>query len=705
MSALRTSGQMSMFGSLVVAEQLHARSMSTTAAGMPHSPEDGHRRDLSSPGPGRTVLASTEPWAAPFRKAVATLQGGLSGEPIGLIPAAWPTVPGSVDASPALRAAHALGCMWVVGRSFGALPPEADLYDAEVWFTGSDAITKDVTPMALTAAAATLKGTGDAESLGSVLPYVFDLNGPGTRREVIRNPAAAGSRSRRKSGGVYYTPGDVAQFMVESALGRWGTSGLPRTLDPACGTGVFLREMFRQLVRAGYGHLQVLMSLFGVDISATAIDSCAFVLTHDALAAGCNRSPAEVWGTIRSQLTVGDSLTIPKVRASLPFGDDPHRTALPYENFDIVIANPPYAQLGSSLSEAAGRFETLATAASPGTDRFVPFMELMWEATAPNGIACMVIPLSVAYNSQAPFMQLRRCIDRVAGQWSFLFFDRTPDALFGDDVKQRTAIALLDKARPKGVRTSPVNRWTSRNRTSIFSWDRVIPVTSPIDDFIPKLGRAWEAEAYRMLQATTSRFADEWATVSRTAIGDAPGDPSAVLVAGTAYNWLTVVRDARPAQTALSAPSMSPMLRIQLADSTAADFAYGVLCSRLTYWLWRVEGDCFHVQRQFLARLPFSLGFDDQLVAAIAQAGRELWEVLVERPVLSVNGGRETVGYCTYGQEALLDRIDKALVTAFDLPIETVGRLRDYVLKNTVVDSSEAERVASDGRALAAWRM
>jgi hypothetical protein len=465
------------------------------------------------------------------------------------------------------------------------LPREAVLYDAEVWFTGSDGITKVVAPKALKSAIATLRGIGDAESLGSLLPYIFDLHGPGTRREVIRNPAAAGSRSRRKSSGVYYTPGDVARFMVGSALDRWGITDLPRTLDPACGTGVFLREVFRQLIRAGYGPLRVLGSLFGVDISATAIDSCAFVLTHDVLATGCDRSPAEVWGTIRSQLTVGDSLTTPQVRTSLPFGDDLRRTVLPHEKFDIVIANPPYAQLGTSFPQAAGRFDTLTTAASPGTNRFIPFMELMWKVTADDGIACMVVPLSLASNSQAPFVQLRRCMERVAGQWSFLFFDRTPDALFGDDVKQRTAIALLDKARAKGVRTSPVHRWTSRNRPSIFSWDRVIPVIQPIDGFIPKLGCEWEAEAYRVLQAATSRFGDEWVTVTRTTIGDAPADPSAVLVAGTAYNWLSIIRDARPAQTALSVPSTSPMLRIQRSNGTAADVVYGSLCSRLAYWL------------------------------------------------------------------------------------------------------------------------
>lgn len=661
--------------------------------------------DLSSPGPGRTVLASTEPWAAPFRQAVATLRAGLLDEPVGLLPTERPTPPGSLDASPALRAAHALCCMWAVGRSLGTLSPRAGLRDAEVWFTGSDAITKLVTPKALSAAVATLQGTGDAESLGRVLPYVFDLHGPGTRREVIRNPAEEGARSRRKSVGVFYTPGDVARFMVESALGRWGTARLPRILDPACGTGVFLREAFGQLVRQGHGPLTVLCSLFGVDISAAAVDSCAFVLTHDALAVGDMRSPREVWDALRTQLTVGDSLTIPRARAALPFEDDRRRTVLPYENFDIVVANPPYAPLGTRLAEAASRFATLAAGASSGTDRFVAFMELMWETTADDGVSCLVVPLSLAYNSQAPLVQLRRCMDRVAGEWSFLFFDRTPDALFGDDVKQRTAITLLDKTQPKAVRTSPVHRWTSRTRTSIFTWDRALTIASPIGDFIPKLGSGWEAEAYGKLQASAFRFGSDWVTVGRTAIGDASRNPSAVLVAGTAYNWLSIVRDPIPAQAALSSPSMSPMLSVQLRDAAAADFAYGVLCSRLTYWLWRVEGDCFHVQRQFLSRLPFSLAIDDRSVNVIVQAGRNLWDAIVERPVMSVNGGRETIGYCAHGQADLLDRIDTALVAAFDLPIDTVDQLRDYVLKNTVVDSNDAERTASDGRALTAWGM
>ena len=71
---------------------------------------------------------------------------------------------------------------------------------------------------------------------------------------------------------------------------------------------------------------------------------------------------------------------------------------------------------------------------------------------------------------------------------------------------------------------------------------------------------------------------------------------------------------------------MSPLTALRFATSEVADAAYAVLACRLTYWLWRVEGDAFHVQRGFLTRLPFQLGcLDSQTLGALADAGRELW--------------------------------------------------------------------------------
>jgi len=599
--------------------------------------------------------------------------------------------------------------MWAVGRSLGFIGPDSDLGDAEEWFTGDRSATSAIVDADLRVGSAILQSGGQPTSLGPILPYVLDLHAPGTRREAIRDPSNLNSRSRRKQSGVFYTPGDVARFIVASAIDRWCGSGVPSVFDPACGSGVFLRAAFWHLVGRGWRTSEVLDHLFGCDISLAAIESSAFVLTHDALQVDRNLDPLETWKRIRKNLTCGNSLLIPTSCSNATVLQEPsQQTRLPMDRFDVVVANPPYAQLGADAArnDLEYRFDVFSGGISPGSDRYIPFLEFMWILTNDSGVASMVVPLSVAYNSQSAFARLRGCMQNQAGKWSFLFFDRTPDAIFGDDVKQRAAIVLLEKNREAPLLTSSVLRWTSRTRQTIFSWDTVVPFHGSILGFIPKLGSAWETTEYQTLQASTQQFSEDWIETRRVSIGEASRNSNLVFVAGTAYNWLSVMRDPCPAQQGLVSPSESPMLMMRFASPHVADFAYGLLCSRLVYWLWRVESDCFHVQRQFLGRLPVSSATLGQLrVTAIADAARRLWASVVETPVRSVNGGRETIGYCPHGQVDLLDAIDQQLAVGLGLSTATVERLRDFVYANSVVDPRDRERVAVGGRALTAWRM
>ncbi|QYO62284.1 N-6 DNA methylase [Leptolyngbya sp. 7M] len=48
----------------------------------------------------------------------------------------------------------------------------------------------------------------------------------------------------RKSGGIYYTPKPIVQYMVQSTIDQTGLP-LPQILDPACGGGAFLIEAYQ----------------------------------------------------------------------------------------------------------------------------------------------------------------------------------------------------------------------------------------------------------------------------------------------------------------------------------------------------------------------------------------------------------------------------------------------------------------------------
>ena len=59
---------------------------------------------------------------------------------------------------------------------------------------------------------------------------------------------------------------------------------------------------------------------------------------------------------------------------------------------------------------------------------------------AADNAASLVVPLSIAYHQRADYAGCRQAMVIKGGKWRFAFFDREPQALFGEDVKTRNAI-------------------------------------------------------------------------------------------------------------------------------------------------------------------------------------------------------------------------------------------------------------------------
>jgi hypothetical protein len=56
-------------------------------------------------------------------------------------------------------------------------------------------------------------------------------------------------KNKARQDGAYYTPSVLAEFVVSRVLDREVIRNKPRVLDPACGSGIFLVEAFRRIVR------------------------------------------------------------------------------------------------------------------------------------------------------------------------------------------------------------------------------------------------------------------------------------------------------------------------------------------------------------------------------------------------------------------------------------------------------------------------
>ena len=201
-----------------------------------YAPADWLR--LASPSTRRPMSTLVERLGAPVRAVARSLEADLARRSDDLVWAQAPRAGGLgyslATADVGRRAAWWLLGQWLCAYALGAIDPAATLLDAEEWFYGGGA-PLDRQRLAPRGGFVPLEAT-PAEAW-SLLPYLLDPTGQGTRRQVLDSDAHRPDHEHRKKNGVYYTPADVAHFMARAVM-QEGTNTL---LDPACGSGVFLR--------------------------------------------------------------------------------------------------------------------------------------------------------------------------------------------------------------------------------------------------------------------------------------------------------------------------------------------------------------------------------------------------------------------------------------------------------------------------------
>ena len=609
------------------------------------------------------------------------------------------------------RVSRRLVAAWVCGVLLGELDSENTLRDVERWFTGSTTAVGAMQTTASSRAQAILGELVSRVGAHEMLPYALDPVPHEYRRHVLSGSGNGAARAARKKRGSFYTPTDVAEHVVSVALNHANLELHPRVLDPALGTGVFLRATFKALLDRGYKPEEAIACLHGVDIDECVVDMAAFVLLVD-YALACplpaGETVFECWWRIRSQLLAADSLAIFDgfAGAGRMFDENMRSVSWLADGFDVIVGNPPYARLGerTDFTDLAGRFCAYESATC-STDTYLGFVELLCSQLRPEGAGTLVVPMSIGYSTTKPTRKLRTAAVQSRGQWKFEFFDRTPDALFGDDVKQRNAIVTRRADCTFNLTTSQVMRWSSTNRRGLF--DRINHVNMGehcFADGVPKMSSDCQVLAYRILRQASNSFGSTLVNRRRILANEASGDECCLYVAGTAYNWLNTYRTAAAITVGVHNPTTSPVTELTLNSAREADAVYSVLSSRLLYWLWRVEGDAFHVPSGWLQTIPVEKALRvPSAVSHLAELGRSLWAQVKLHPIVSSNGGKATVTYCPHACPDLLDEIDDVILRAIGLPLALADELVEFIRQLTTAgrDSQNSHGLR---RALAPWR-
>ncbi len=174
-----------------------------------------------------------------------------------------------------------------------------------------------------------------------------------------------------KASGATYTPPELAEFVAAEMMREWdGDSGKPlKVLDPAVGEGELLASLLKQLPTSRR------VDVYGFDNNPAAVDAAAERL------AGLHPK-AEL------HLSLGDFLTIACGDAQLGTLFEQPRAA--GDNFDMIIANPPYVR-----TQIMGANAARALAAQFGltgrVDLYHAFILAIAKVLRPHGVAGIIV--------------------------------------------------------------------------------------------------------------------------------------------------------------------------------------------------------------------------------------------------------------------------------------------------------------------------
>lgn len=680
------------------------------------------RTDLAIPRRGHVLSTVVELHGKPIREAAAILAHALAeSHPTPLFPLNEKRIGAPPSArSEAEMAAWAIVSKWVVGVAVEALLPDASLAEAQTWFSGPDQQSPVASARATREAEIALQSNADAKAYAQLLPYLLDPHGPGSRLSVKKDPSTHSARKRKRAQGVFYTPADVAEYMARACISDIGRDNTPPTvLDPACGTGVFLRAALKEL--RAYHPTESALSLaseylFGTDIDPWPLDAAAFVLLADCWndSAEAGVRPAEMWLAFRKNFACIDTLLINPAGSELLADQTRVRISELFpalgEGPNVVLGNPPYANLGfrTDTAELGRIFKSLSVKAGPNAEICLAFVEQMIRlADSKNCAGALILPLSFACNVGHQFFKTRELISKTRGHWRFAFFDREPHALFGEDVKTRNAIVLWSRS-PADTRTvletGPLRKWRGDSRAAMFKSVRFTATDTDIRPGIPKIDGPLQAAALQALRKRWGRLEQVAQGIERINLAEVPKtDKRTVLVGATAYNFVNVFL--RPPKSVLSerkSLSEHPLHAVRCGSKEDALAVFAILSSHLAYWWWHIHGDGFHVSKRFIAELPFGQeALNRQVTATLAEQGAALWSAIKAKPIISLNRGSASLAYTPNGHDGMRRKADETLATLAGLDdafVDEIQRFTAHTIAATLhgdkVVASEEEEMA-----------
>ena len=307
------------------------------------------------------------------------------------------------------------------------------------------------------------------------------------------------NQSKARQDGAYYTPPVLAEFVLSRVLTLDVLKKTPRVMDPACGSGIFLVEAFRRIVRyewhknkqpLTFDELKSILKaqIAGIEVNEEAARITAFSLYLSML--HCLDTPA-----IDQQMKMGNRL--PNLVATNSRSANNFHCILPANAFDIdhiesnpiwksrfgaecadvVVGNPPWGAPGTKAdAETKARQKILLdwckSSNKPIGDK-EPSQAFLWRALdflKQNGKAGMLVSAGVFFKHSTTTQAFRK-------QWlDCVRLDEVINFVHVRMIFFKGAISpfVIINFSKKKQNNTPVKYWSAKQVTSLNKTQAVI---------------------------------------------------------------------------------------------------------------------------------------------------------------------------------------------------------------------------------------
>ena len=266
------------------------------------------------------------------------------------------------------------------------------------------------------------EGDGQAELFSEWRLFKFNIIQIELISEIYERFLAETDEKKKKNAGAFYTPPSLVTLILDEVLpiGKKYTNYNVKILDPACGSGIFLVESYKRLLKryenahnvklTDFEKLNKILTdnIYGIEQNDQAISVAAFSLY---LALVDNLDPKTLWLSTKLPCLINDPDHVPeKKKGNNLFCRDTiaQNDEIESIQFDLVVGNPPFGtenkSKGVTLSPTIRNYCNKYGFAK---EMVLPFLHKAIQF-APKGKIALIFNAKVLTNTNSSYEKFRQ---------------------------------------------------------------------------------------------------------------------------------------------------------------------------------------------------------------------------------------------------------------------------------------------------------